>query len=380
MRVLVVDTYYADFLEAHYARNPDLAEDAYAEQLSALMEGFFGTSDAYSRYLGELGHEAADVVVNCRRLQGAWAREHDKAGILRRLAKFGPDRIRLPLEQRFLHRIAAAQIADFRPDVVYLQDLWFFSPAELGRMRAAGQLVVGQIASAAPPLETLRQIDLLVTSFPHFVERFRDQGIASEYLKIAFYEPVLDRLREQGIDAQATSERPHEVIFAGGLNPAVHGEGVRLLERVSAELPLEVWGYGADRLAADSPLLDRYRGQAWGLDMYRLLARSKIVINRHIDAAEGHANNMRLFEATGSGALLITEDHDNLREMFEPGVEVATYADPDELVEKIRRYLANDNERVETAAAGQRRTLTEHTYANRVAELVPWLERGLASR
>jgi hypothetical protein len=41
--------------------------------------------------------------------------------------------------------------------------------------------------------------------------------------------------------------------------------------------------------------------------MYRVLARSGIVVNRLGPVAEGAANNMRLFEATGAGALLLTE-------------------------------------------------------------------------
>ena len=33
---------------------------------------------------------------------------------------------------------------------------------------------------------------------------------------------------------------------------------------------------------------------------------AKITINRHIDVSENYANNMRLFEASGCGALLIS--------------------------------------------------------------------------
>ena len=61
--------------------------------------------------------------------------------------------------------------------------------------------------------------------------------------------------------------------------------------------------------------------------MYRVLARSKIALNRHIDVAEDHANNMRLYEATGVGTFLITDAKRNLSELFEPGEEVVTYAD-----------------------------------------------------
>jgi spore maturation protein CgeB len=103
--------------------------------------------------------------------------------------------------------------------------------------------------------------------------------------------------------------------------------------------------------------------------MYRVLARSRITVNRHIGIAENYANNMRLYEATGMGALLLTEDKDNLRDIFEPGREVETYSDPDQLVEKINTLLRS-NRLQEIAAAGQARTLREHSYKERMNELL----------
>ena len=72
---------------------------------------------------------------------------------------------------------------------------------------------------------------------------------------------------------------------------------------------------------------------------------------------------MRLYEATGVGSLLLTDEGANLSELFEPGREVVTYADVDDLVEKARHYLAHDEERRAIASAGQARTLRDHTYA-----------------
>jgi hypothetical protein len=47
-----------------------------------------------------------------------------------------------------------------------------------------------------------------------------------------------------------------------------------------------------------------------------------VALNRHIAAAEGHANNMRLYEATGVGTCLLTDRGSNLGELFEVGREV----------------------------------------------------------
>jgi hypothetical protein len=356
MRVLIVDTYYPAFLESHYAERPELADAAYDVQWRALMDRFFGTCDSYSYYLGELGHEAHEVVVNCRPLQRAWAREHG-VRTARGLRRFAP------------WSLVVAQTEEFRPDVVYVQDLRVLSARTLLQLRARSPLVVGQIASAAPAHRQLVPFNLLLTSFPHFVERFRTAGIASEYFRIGFDPRVLPHLADE--------ERTVDVVFVGGLARGPHQEGNRLLERAAQRVSIDFWGYKVNRWPADSPIRRHYHGEAWGLDMYRVLAQSRIALNRHIDVAEDHANNMRLYEATGVGSLLVTDAKRNLAELFEPEKEVVTYTDEDDLVDKITYYLENDADRDRIAEAGQARTLREHTYAHRMSELVGILERYL---
>ena len=82
------------------------------------MDRFFGTSDAYSHFLGELGHEAHEVVLNCDQLQRAWALEH---GVTRK-RRVGYQRDLSPLLE---------QAEEFRPDVIYVQDLNVLAPNDL---------------------------------------------------------------------------------------------------------------------------------------------------------------------------------------------------------------------------------------------------------
>lgn len=368
MRLIVVDTYYPAFLDAHYAARPGLEDASYTEQLASLLERGFATGDAFAAELTALGHDAQIVIANCAPLQLAWSREHRAARRARALAVL-PTRVGLRARSELPRQVTLSQIADCDPDVVYLHDLWFLSAKDLDDLRAAGRLVVGQIASEPPPPDILRRFDLLVTSFPHYVARFADLGVDAVYQPLAF---------DARLATELADETPaHDVVFVGALNPVTHAAGTAMLEHAAAQLPLEVWGYGVDLLAADSPLRSAWRGEAWGLEMLRVLARSRIVVNRHIDAAEGHANNMRLYEATGAGALLLTDEAANLPELFTPGREVVTYRDRAELVERARHYLLHEDERATIAAAGRARTLRDHTYAQRLAELAALLEARL---
>ncbi len=355
MRLLIVDTLYAPFLDEHYRTRPELHDAAYDEQWRALMDRHFGTADAYSHFLLPLGHQAHEVVANCRPLQDAWADEH---GFRRRLL---PPR-RLPPHEELL----VAQADELRADVVYLQNIGHLSPRALHRL-GRRRLLVGQLASERPSGAHLEALDLLLTSFPHYLDT---PGVPSEYFRIGFDPRVLER-----VVARPTREA---AVFVGSLAPGQHDRGTAILERAARAAPIDFWGYGGEQVAAGSPIRDRYRGEAWGLEMYAVLAGSPVALNRHIDVAGQFANNMRLYEATGVGALLLTDAKRNLGELFEVGSEIVAYEGADDLAERIRHYLAHEDEAAAIAAAGQRRTLAEHTYEHRMRELAAILERHAA--
>jgi glycosyltransferase involved in cell wall biosynthesis len=347
MRVLIVDTCYGAFLDAHYRSRPGLADAPYEEQWQALMDTHFATADAYSHNLAKADVAAREFVVNAEHLQRAWARE--------RGAELEGDALVLE------------QVRRFEADVVYLQNMNVLDDATLAALRRDGRLVVGQIASAAPAADRVRLFDLVLTSFPHYVDRFRTLGVRSEYFRIGFDPRILDDLDD--------APPSRDVVFVGALNRLHHRRGSTVFNRAARRLPIEFWGYDLRGWPPWSRIRRGYRGDAWGLEMYRLLRDARISLNRHIAEAEGHANNMRLYEATGVGSLLLTNEGSNLTELFQPGSEVVTYADVDDLVEKARHYLAHEDERRTIAAAGQARTLRDHTYEVRMRELAEILGR-----
>jgi SAM-dependent methyltransferase len=335
-----VNTYYPAFLQAHYQRHPELLTASYAQQKARLQATCFGDSDFYSAGLAQAGWVADDVIANCGPLQSAWARE---AGIA------APDYLDVLIEQ--LKRL--------RPQVIYLQDLSLATTAILSRLRPLAQLLVGQIASPLPPDTDLAGLDIVFTSFPHWPARLRQSGCAAYYQPLAFEPRVLD--------LPPTESERHSITFVGGISPA-HPAGTELLGSLAAALPIAIYGYGAETLPADSRIRGRHLGEAWGEKMFGLLRASAITVNRHIAVAESDANNMRLYEATGCGALLITDHKNNLGELFEIGKEIVAYRTPEECVALCRYYLGHPDEAAAIARAGQARTLRDHTYARRMRD------------
>jgi hypothetical protein len=164
-----------------------------------------------------------------------------------------------------------------------------------------------------------------------------------------------------------------DVSFVGTVS-ADHQQRIALLTAVAERYNLKLWGNLSGTLPASSPLHRCFQGEVWGADMYQVLRRSRITLNSHIDMAGREAGNMRLFEATGVGAFLLTDFKDNLDTLFEPNREVAVWRSIPDCLTEIKRYLQNDDERQHVADAGQSRTLLHHTYRHRVLEILGFLK------
>jgi len=367
MKILIVDAYYHKFLDSFYKKYGPF--NNYDEDLKHILAECFGTSDYYSYNLKKIGQKAKEIIVNDEILQKKWALENNLATngnrFISKLQSL-PYAYRLLGKPKWVQLLALDQIKRYRPHVVYIQDLSILNPSTLGEVKKYCKLLVGQIASPLPPEKNLRQFDLIITSFPHFVQRFRRMGIKSEYLKLAFEPRILKKIGKQ--------KRIYDVTFIGSFTP-YHMKGTKILEEAIVNIPINIWGQGIEFLSPFSPLRKCYHGEAWGIGMYKILAQSKIVINRHISVAENNANNMRLYEATGMGAMLLTDKKKNLAELFDIGKEVVEYSKAEDLVQKINYYLKSDKQRSEIARAGQRRTITNYNYLETMKQLIKLINR-----
>jgi hypothetical protein len=391
MKFLIINTDYPDFLHWLYAQQPGLADRSYKEQFDVRSESLFGVADFYSANLIQLGHEAAELHANNEWIQRAWAREHrvmvhEQATAVRKGARLlrqapavaasAPVRwlkscarplLRRHMEQddSWFYKILSAQIKHYAPDVILNQDMAGVHATFLAEMKPHYRLLIGQHAATRLTMDASFQCyDLMISSFPPTVEFFRRQGFSSALNRLGFDPLILTRF--------LPAQRKFDVALVGSFSD-VHSSRVAFLNELYARLDrpetIKVWAPTIDHLPVASPIRRHYMGPAWGRQMYEILSVSKMTLNHHGDVLP-YANNMRLFESTGIGTLLITDWKENLHEMFEPGKEVVTYRTPVECVEKIQHYLTHEAERQTIASAGQARTLRDHTYQCRMQEFV----------
>lgn len=339
-RIVIIDTYYPEYLNSIVPPCEGIAW-RYDELLRDTLSQSFGTADFYSRNLALHGWDAIDIIANYQMLQQRWAFENGHTHI-------HPE------------HTALVQIAHYKPDVVFMQDLSFFSAETLAGL-AKRYVLAGQCSCPMPKIENIKKFHVLFTSFPHYVERFAELNVTAHYNPLAFEPVVLDRVTNRNPD------RVYDCVFVGGVGTPSHWSyGMSVLESVAREIPQsKFWGYGYNLLSATSAVRAKSQGPAWGLKMYEILLSSKIVINRHGEVAGDYANNMKMFETTGCGALLLTDHKINIRDYFS-GNEIATYWSPEDAVAKIKYLLERWDEGSFIARNGQARTLRDHTYGQRM--------------
>ncbi len=357
MRIQLLWTFYDQYLEAFYRARPQLAAQDHATQLRELLDDGFGWPPAVGRRLAELGHEVDIVIANAEPLQRAWASENG---------------VQFP-EGSWQAAVPTIQVRRFRPDVLWMGSNFRYFGAWLRSVREQCGRVVAWTAAPLPVSLDLAGIDCMFTSHENFVREFRSRGVRCERVLPCFETAVLTPL--------GAPERDIPVSFVGSLSWA-HGERIRAMNHVARETPLEIWTVRPRLLSRSAlrpafwkawwntrDLMRRSHGEVYGRGLYDVMLRSRIAVNVHIGVAGGLAGNMRMFEATGCGALLLTEQASNLGELYVPGQEVVSSADTDDLIGRIRHYVAHPDEAARIAAAGQRRTHAQYSSQARAREI-----------
>ena len=106
-------------------------------------------------------------------------------------------------------------------------------------------------------------------------------------------------------------------------------------------------------------------------EMVKMYSRSKI--NLGFGGVSGHKDTFCLkgrdFEIPMSGGLYLTEDHPELVSAFLPGEEILTYSGIDDLVDKIKYYLAHPAEAESIRIKGHERSSREHTWEMRFEKI-----------
>jgi spore maturation protein CgeB len=364
MNLLVLDTIYQSILE-------EIESELHIENLKEfekirehILSYRFGTSGCYEFYFSENGHNCLELVANSVHLQSAWAKEHgvrflnskawDKSFYLSRKQAFHP----FLNYMRHFHFLVVQQVKSYKPDVLIIKDIHEFPPTILRQFKENTGKLVGFCSSVVINPNNFGEYDLILSSVPANLDIATELGVESKRIFPAFDTRNLEFQSEY---------RSISTSFVG----SIYSGTIPILKAALEVDPgLQIFAPNPEELQNEKALLNHYVGSAWGREMYKIYGRSKITLNRHGAIASNFAANMRLFEATGMGACLMTESRQNLAELFDPSSEAVAYDDLEDLQSKLKLLLESDSKRQQIADAGQRRCLQKHSYNVRIKEIL----------
>ncbi len=143
-----------------------------------------------------------------------------------------------------------------------------------------------------------------------------------------------------------------------------------------ADFPLKLWGTEWPTCKPFDRLVQEAGRRITPEEYVKIFNASDININLHSSTERdgvdpfGDFINPRTFELAACGAFQLVDERSLMPECFEDGKEIVTFKNPQDLKDKIRYYLERPEERARIAAAGRERALKQHTYAQRIQDML----------
>lgn len=418
-----------------YGADPSLADASFEHQMRRFFERKSTFSNYFSRYMGNIGHEVMEIVFDLEPAQRAWARENGVAWNdetwqwdipLAQIGVFKPEILNL----HSLVAIPAKIGAEAKKRYPYIKMVAAFIGSKIYEHQYDGVDFI--MTGVLPLVGVYRARGIETHQVYHGFDFAVTEALASHSTKDATRYPftfigtsgfayhdsfvkrywllieLLIRTHLEAWVSDAEQLMPATLAMDWSILENMRPQLIRqvlnnqstdmlkvYLSKLVGSLPISpevmeeyrTFVVPEDREASPFlPLIpltrivpEKCRPPVFGLDFYDLLSRSDVTLNVEADINLGATANMRMFEATGVGACLLTEHTPNIGELFEPDREVVTYDSTEECIEKSTFLLNNPGVRAEIAAAGRARTLRDHTLEQRCARIdelfqkfVPW--------
>ncbi|MFD1551795.1 hypothetical protein DNU06_02145 [Putridiphycobacter roseus] len=341
-------------------KSAQLTDYSYDEIITLIEDDFYYMYGSYMHYFKSLGHEAILVVPNFQVLLDKWCLENKVA-------------LKSPID------ICIQQIQQFEPDIVYLNSNFEYFSKIIPAIKPYTKAICAWISCPLPNDFTGKGIDHIFTLFQPHHQLFKEKGIESTLVSGHFDNRILSKV---------SGNKIHPLTFIGGIG-GFHKKREEALIQLSEKTDLKIWGYGyksnnklkhfLKSAKRKFKLQKEFQGEAWGIDMYQILHQSSITFNYHGDIVDSNALNLRVFEATGAGSLLLTENYPQIKLFFEPGKEVVCYDSIEDAIQKIDYYHKHPKEAEAIAKAGQKRTLENYNNKDMVLSMIPIFEKLIAN-
>jgi spore maturation protein CgeB len=412
--------HYDQVVSSFLKKHPKFKEKSYKDNLQILFEEGATYSDGFSRSFRKLGQEAYELVIDFEILQKQWANENG--------TKYSSERWMFDIMMAQISKIRPdvvyIQSHMFTVPGLFLKDRPKSNLIKILKETYPFIKTVAIFSGYPSSADRIEGADIIFSSPPAILEDYKKKGLNPILLYHSFDEQILKKLNgaekiygftfagstrapesrywllKQLLDQTALKawivEPAHQTLtepptkntkqkVRSALKRCCRLMGTHQVHALAnssyipdafrsifLEISKEPKGFAIPKEPATS-LYQLYPGRCHssvlGMEMYNLLYQSKVTFNKHTDQAWGDVGNMRMFEATGVGACLLTDNGANMLDLFEPDKEVVTYSCKDEAIEKVTYLLDHPAEAAQIAKAGQARTLQDHNMLNRCMQI-----------
>ena len=173
-----------------------------------------------------------------------------------------------------------------------------------------------------------------------YVEVLIEDGISSvSWLPLAYPQKKLTK-----------TKRDYDLAYVGSTNWQLYPERKNLIEAITMKFD------------------NCFVGECSPREMFNIYENSKIVFN----FSPLNDLNMRFFEATGSGALLVTNKilNNGVESVLTEGQDYLVFSDSKDLNSKLEFYLGNPDQLEKISKAGSFKIRQNHTYLHRAREIL----------
>ena len=273
-------------------------------------------------------------------------------------------------------RAAAALVAEadrYRPDLVWINQGTYIGATPLATIHARFAPVCVHFTpdslhspgfNSACFNKAVPHYDLCITNKPHEVERYRAKGARRVFFCPTGFSPRIHRPVELQGDDRTTFAC--DVAFAGQRM----ADRARSIRRLVDEVPCKLHLYGRqwEKGACGSRLGPLQRGWVYGDAYAKASCGAKICLG-FLNREVGDTYTTRTFEIPACGGFLLAERTEVQQQFFQEDKEAVYFGSDEELVDKVKFYLAHHEARERIRLAGYRRAWSSgYTYDDRMRQ------------
>jgi spore maturation protein CgeB len=389
MKVLMLWRYYPEMLAYFYQKHPGSSNLPFQEHRQVILDEHFCWPADLSNYMNTRGIETEFVIENAEVLQKQWALENN-------FESFSRD--------CWQKEIVLEQIKRFRPDVLWTGSIFDYFGEFVRNALPYCKKAIAWVSCATPKNLDVNGFSVLVTSNPNMLKALQHLFDRVVVTKPGFDSEILKKLGQV--------KKKHDLVFIGqvtkdhtlradvlaylirnGIDIKVFGvlgtteitgkkNAIRkslghIMKRVEIRKGIKALknGFIKSKYQRNIEIIRPVcKSPVFGMDNYRKLSESRVGLNIHIDVSGENSGNIRMFETTGVGTCLLSDNKPANSKIFQVGKEILTFDSKEHLLDLIKNLDFNSQQVEDIAQAGQQRTLKDHSMERLFNDILPAFE------